>query len=191
MSYTVKFMKSEEFDQLPYNRITTSLGVADRNKNVAYVRDTANPMDVFTAFHELEHLKGDDLDEYESPGEDGVYYKDTGTWMQTLAPIAAFIPGIGPIASAGMAAGGTAMNARSQAKAQKSAMGQQMGQGQQAMDNFNPSMSMSQGAPATSMSGGGGGDMGGALGAGTIDKVRGLLQQRQSGFYSGRDAGAF
>lgn len=187
--YTVKFLDSDSFDRLPYKRIHTSIGVADRNEGVAYVRDRGNPMDIFTAYHELEHLKGDDLHEHETPGEDGVYYKDTGGWMQTAAPLAAFIPGVGPMASMALGAGGTMMSQRSQAKQQKASMGQQPQQA--TMNQFNPSAAMPQNAaPATSQVGGG--DMGGGgLESGTIDKVRKMMNQRQSGFYSGRDAGGY
>lgn len=184
--YTVKFLDNESFNALPYKNVSTSLGVADRNAGVAYVRDTASPMDVFTAFHELEHLKGDDLDEHESPGEDGIYYKDTGGWMQTLAPIAAFIPGVGPAVSAGMAVGGGAMSQRSQAKQAQSMQNQQQ---QPTMDAFNPAASMANAAPATSSAGSTPGAAGGGLGAGTIDKVRQLMAQQQSGYYAGRNPG--
>lgn len=190
MSYTVKFLDNESFDNLPYNRVATSIGVADRKSGIAYVRDTGDPMDVFTAYHELEHLKGDDLHEHESPGEDGVYYKGLGQIFQSIAPTALGFATGGPIGAGIGAAGTFASN-----KAQKSAMKQQQPQ-QATMDSFNPSASMAPqapSAPAVSAVGGGGGDMGGGgLGAGTIDKVRQMLsQQRQSGFYSGRDAGGF
>ena len=111
MSYTVKFLDNESFERLPYKKVMTSIGVADRNSGIAYVRDTGNPMDIFTAYHELEHLKGDDLHEYESPGEDGIYYKDMG-WLLPVAAAASFlIPGVGPaiggaLGSVGSAAGG-------------------------------------------------------------------------------------
>lgn len=189
--YTVKFLDSESFDNLPYNKVGTSLGVADRNSGIAYVRDTGEPMDVFTAYHELEHLKGDDLDEYESPGEDGVYYKSTGSWMQTAAPFASFIPGIGPLISGGLGIAGGAMDAKQQAKAQQSQM-QQQG----TMNQFNPTAlaPIPQSQPAVSSVGGGssgGGEMAttGSLSSGIMDRLREIMKQRQSGFYAGRDAG--
>lgn len=84
----VQFLNSEQFEALPYSKVATSLGVADRNTGIAYVRDTASPLDVFTAMHELEHLRGDDLHEHETEGEPGVYYKDFGQTLMTVAPIA-------------------------------------------------------------------------------------------------------
>lgn len=182
MSYTVKFLDSDSFDKLPYNKIATSVGVADRNAGVAYVRDTGNPMDVFTAYHELEHLKGDDLHEYESPGEDGIYYKNLGQTFQNVLPtLGGFLKG-GPI-GAGLGAAGSLLGKG----------GKQPQQQQSTMDSFNPQASAQgpepQASPATSAVGSqGGGDMGGGLGQGTIDKVRQMMQQRASGFYAGRDA---
>lgn len=95
--YTVKFLDNESFDNLPYKRVSSAVGLADSNKGIAYVRDTGNPMDIFTAYHELEHLKGDDLGEHEDPDENGVYYKDIGKTLAYVAPFAALlIPGVGP-----------------------------------------------------------------------------------------------
>ena len=182
--YTVKFLDSESFDNLPYSKVADSLGVADQKAGIAYVRDTASPMDVFTTMHELEHLKGNDLEEHETPGEDGVYYKSSGSIMQTLAPFANFIPGIGPAVSIGMGAGGTALNARDQAKAQKSAMGQQ----QNMMGQFNPGAATQQAPanPATSQAGGASGGMDMSMGNSDGNMIRQLLRERQSGNYSGR-----
>lgn len=110
--YTVKFLDNESFDNLPYKGVATAVGVADRNSNIAYVRDTGNPMDIFTAHHELEHLKGDDLGEHESPDEDGIYYKKLGQFiLPALAAASFLIPGVGPaiggaLGSVGGAAGG-------------------------------------------------------------------------------------
>ena len=190
MSYTVKFISHEDFDNLPYNKVSTSIGVADRNQGVAYVRDTGNPMDIFTAYHELEHLKGDDLHEHESPGEDGIYYKNFGEtvsqfFQSSIPGTKAFKQNALPVISS-LVPGLSAVTSR----------GNQQQQPQQApMDSFNPGSiaAVPQGAPATSAIGGGGdGGMGGGLGQGTMDKVRQTLQrQNQSGYYSGRDAGGF
>jgi len=189
--YTLKFLDSESFDKLPYNKASTALGIADRNRMEAYVRDTANPMDAFTAIHELEHLKGDDLGEHESPDENGVYYKETGSWMQTLAPLAAFIPGVGPLASAGLAAGGTAMNASNQGKAQNSAMLDQQRAQESMMSQFQsqpqqtPNTIQAPQAPNVVNPGGmGGGNQGGSGGMGSdLDLIR---RAQQKGNYSGR-----
>lgn len=181
MNYTVKFVDSETFDRLPYNKVVTSIGVADRNKGIAYVRDTGNPMDIFTAHHELEHLKGDDLNEFESPGEDGIYYKDLGSTFKTIAgPVGSLF---GPLGGLFGQATGALMGGGKK---------QEQGQQQPTMNAFNPSAQIqTPQAPATSQVGGAtGGDAGGGLGAGTIDKVRQLMaKQNQSGFYAGRDPG--
>jgi len=185
--YTVKFLDNESFDNLPYKKVSESVGVADRNKGVAYVRDTGDPLMIFNAYHELEHLKGDDLGEHESPGEDGVYYKDAGGWMQTAAPFLSIIPGIGPLLSAGAGIGGGIMSNKAQAKQQSQQMQSQQ---QPAMQQFTPSMpSQSTAAPATSAIGGGqGGGMEGAgMGQGAAGKIRSTqelaqLAMRSKGF---------
>ena len=180
---TVKFVDNETFDSLPYKNAGTSLGVADRNKGIAYVRDTGNPMDIFTAYHELEHLKGEDWEEHASPSEDGVYYKGFG---DVISSVSSFIPGIGGLLGkgAGMLFGGGKQQQQQQPQ-------------QPTMQQFNPATSMTSqqsqapAAPATSSVGGNGGNFAGGEmgGSNTMDKVRNLLQQRQSGFYQGRDAG--
>jgi len=199
--YTVKFLDSESFDNLPYNKVGTSLGVADRNKGVAYVRDTGDPLMIFNAYHELEHLKGDDLGEHESPGEDGVYYKGFGQMFDsiggTLAPILGSIIGgpIGGAAASGMQnfAGGI-VNKSGRKDAANRAMESQQQQ-QPAMQQFTPSMptQAQAAAPATSAIGGGqGGGMEGAgMGQGAAGKIRSTQQlvqdfSRSKGFYGGR-----
>ncbi len=185
--FTVKFLDDESFEQLPYKGVGNAIGVADRNTNIAYVRDTGNPMDIFTAYHELEHLKGDDLDEHESPDENGIFYKKMRQAFNTILPIAAsFIPGVGPILGPATSMALSKFNSPKPNQPQE----QQGGP----MDQFNPGGFVSQAAqPVTSFVGGmsGGGEgMSSGIG-GTISKVREMLKQRQSGFYSGRDAGAF
>ena len=192
--YTLKFLSSDDFDRLPYDRVSTSLGVADRGKGEAYVRDTASIVDVFTAMHELEHLKGDDLGEHESPDEDGIYYKDSGKLIQTIGP--AIAPFTGPFAPAVLAAsqgGGGAMSANRAAKKQNSAMldqqrAMQGGQGGMMGQFLDQGPTQGQGSPAVSMVGGGGSNaMSGSGGGGGIgDRIRQLLMERSKGFYSGR-----
>ena len=110
--YTLKFLDSDSFDKLPYSGAIEALGVADQSAGIAYVRDNQNPLDVFTAIHELEHLKGDDLDEHATPGEPGVYYKKAKDWILPAIAAASFlIPGVGPaiggaLGSVGAAGGG-------------------------------------------------------------------------------------
>lgn len=185
--YTLKFLSSDEFDRLPYKGASTALGLADQNKGVAYVRDNANPMDVFTAFHELEHLKGDDLGEHESPDEKGVYYKDGGGWMQTLAPLAAFIPGVGPAISAGMGIGGSAMSSRNaQRQSQQPninpSLNMPMPQVQQVQQPQSPNVVQTGGTGSPAMGGGGGG----AVGRIRSDMELGNAFRNMKGNYAGR-----
>jgi len=193
--YTLKFVDSETFDKLPYKNVGTSVGVADRNKGVAYVRDTANPMDVFTAFHELEHLKGDDLGEHESPGEDGVYYKDTGGWLQTLGPILSPFTGpAAPFVVAGSQIGGHALSASNQAKQERSQQNS-MSQFQQPQMAGQPATIQQAPQPNVVQAGGaqaGGSPQGGPGGAvGKIRNDQELTRQflDQKGYYAGRQPG--
>ena len=197
---TVKFVDNETFDSLPYKNAGTSLGVADRTRGVAYVRDTGNPMDIFTAYHELEHLKGEDWEEHASPNEDGVYYKGFGQMFDsiggTLAPIlGGFLGGpIGSAAASGMQnfAGGIVNKS-----GRKDAANKLQEQQQPSMQQFNPATSMTgqqsqmAAAPATSSVGGNGGNFAGGEmgGTSTADRIRSLMRDRQSGFLQGRDAG--
>lgn len=185
MSYTVKFLDSESFDKLPYSKSYDSLGVADQKTGIAYVRDTQSPLDVFTAMHELEHLKGHDLEEHATAGEPGVYYKGFGQMFQNVAPaVGGFLTG-GPVGGALGAAGSFGAN-KAQKSAQKSAMQSQqdmMGQFQPGAATSQPSMS--QASPAVSQVGQA--NAGGGVGNNNIgDTIRQMLAERQSGNYAGR-----
>lgn len=103
--YTVKFLDNEAFDNLPYKQVGASIGVADKNSGIAYVRDRGNPMDIFTAYHELEHLKGDALGEHEDPDEAGVYYKKNSWMIPAGIAAAIFAPQILPGLFGGAGAG--------------------------------------------------------------------------------------
>ena len=194
---TVKFVDNETFDSLPYKNAGTSLGVADRNRGVAYVRDTGNPMDIFTAYHELEHLKGEDWEEHASPNEDGVYYKEFGSIMENIAPIFGAARGnFNPMIQTASAAAGLPMLGNIFGGGKKD---QQQSQ-QATQQQFNPATSMTSqqsstpAAPATSSVGGGGvggNSMGGGLGQGAVGKMRSDQELAQSalrskGFYGGR-----
>jgi len=180
MEFKLKWLDSESFDNLPYKKAPTALGLADKNTGTVYIRDTGNvALDTFSVYHELEHLKGNDHGEYESPDEKGIYYKDTGQWLQTASPIANFIPGIGQLVSMGMAGAGGAMHNRSQ---QKSQMGSQ--QSGDPMSQFGSPQA--QQAPNTIQVGGGMGQGTTGSGGGSItDRIRQLLQSRMKGNYAG------
>src|SRR3990167_9837717 len=75
--YQVKVLSSEEFDQLPYPSMETSLGVADPKTSTAYVRYTGiDSVDKYLINHELEHLIEGHCGEHSSHYKNGVYYKD-------------------------------------------------------------------------------------------------------------------
>lgn len=98
MSYTVKFLNDADFDLLPAKEIQDKVGVAYPKSGEAFVRSSGSHLvDVFTAMHELEHLKGEDLGEHYDAEHD-CYYKNG--FMQALMPalsMASFlIPGVGP-----------------------------------------------------------------------------------------------
>ena len=73
--YTFKVLPSKDYDVLPYKRATDSLGLADTNKKLAYIRDTKdNEITKYLINHELDHLIGKNRDKLHE-GESGVYYK--------------------------------------------------------------------------------------------------------------------
>jgi len=78
MSYQIQILSDKEFEELPYEEVGMSLGLADTNKNTAYVRYVANAeLQKYLINHELEHLIGADRDEIHHDGK-GVYYKGFG-----------------------------------------------------------------------------------------------------------------
>ena len=57
MSYSIKVLKNEEFDKLPFKHSSIALGVADPKTNTAYVRYSAHPeLNKYLIDHEFEHL---------------------------------------------------------------------------------------------------------------------------------------
>lgn len=96
MGYKVQFLNDEEFDALPGNEMPLKAGVAYPSLGMAFVRQTGVPMlDAFNMAHELEHLRGNDLDEHFDK-EHGAYYKKIRDVLPIAAPLAFLIPGIGP-----------------------------------------------------------------------------------------------
>ena len=143
----VKILSDQEFEALPYPEMSQSVGVADPKTKTAYVRRTHIPIiDAFTIAHELEHLEDGHEGVHADHYRNGVYYKGVGDIAKTSAVIGAnFIPGIGPLVSAGMGAGFGAIDAR---KAQKSGgmnmasnFSGQMGGQQSPMESFQPQVS--------------------------------------------------
>ena len=181
MSYKVSFLNDEEFDQLPASNITNRIGIAYPESGEAYVRQSGSHiLDVFTAFHEMEHLSGNDLDEHYDK-ENKCFYKDFGQTLQAVSPALAFIPGIGPILSGASAVGGGVLSAKSQAKAQKQAMSQQQQMGGDFMSQFQPQQmpfaGSSQGSPNVITPGGYGGGAQSSMGGGFSSGLRDRLQQ--------------
>lgn len=147
MSYKIQFVDDKTFESLPGRNMETKLGVAYPKYGTAFVRQTGiNAVDVFNAAHELEHLKGDDLDEH-FDAEHGAYYKDFGNTMKTVSPFLAAIPGVGPIASVAANVGGGMMSQNYQNKKANSAMLDQ--RRSSVMDGFmtNPGIAGNQGVP--------------------------------------------
>lgn len=107
MGYSIKILSDDEFEQLPYKRVPTALGVADPAINTAYVRQVAHPeLQKYLIDHEFEHL----IEEVPTDEEDGVRYKDFGGSMKKFGsfalPIAGALTGNPLLAAAGGAAGG-------------------------------------------------------------------------------------
>ena len=75
MSYQIQILSDKEFENLPYENVHNSLGLADTKTNKAYVRHVAHEdLQKYLVNHELEHLIGEDRDESHHDGN-GVYYK--------------------------------------------------------------------------------------------------------------------
>lgn len=70
--YTIKILKSEEYDKLPYKHAKTSLGCADPKTGKAYVRATGvKEWDMATLSHEVDEL----VAKVSPHEEDGIRYK--------------------------------------------------------------------------------------------------------------------
>ena len=194
--YQVKVLSDKEFEELPYPDMAASLGVADPKTNTAYVRYTGvEGVDQYLVNHELEHLIEGHGGEHSNHYRNGVYYKGFGEILQAAAPALAFIPGIGPIASAGAGIGGTAI-ANRQAKKRASSMGGGFQGGDSfggspemnPMDSFKPASPniVSPGSNANSFGRSSGtGAIGQMSGGGSpIDRVKGFFSSRnpQGGF---------
>lgn len=180
----VKVLSDAEFEALPYPEMSESVGVADPKRRIAYVRQTHIPIvDAFNIAHELEHLKDGHEGVHADHYRNGVYYKGFGDVAKTSAVIGAnFIPGVGPLVSAGMGAGFGAIDARKQRKQQEGAAQGMADQSQpmqgSPMGAFQPQVS--QPNIVTPGQGSGGGAEGGFGGGGSI-------VERIRGFFSGRN----
>lgn len=110
MSYSVKFLDDKEFESLPYPDMETSLGVADPEKKQAFVRKTGiKALDYWNLAHEVEHLEEGHEGKHADHFKNGVYYKSFGDTLQAVSPVLSFIPGVGPLLSAGAGIGGGLM----------------------------------------------------------------------------------
>lgn len=93
MGYSIKVLDNQEFEDLPYSKVGTSLGVADPETNTAYIRETGiHELNRYLIDHEFEHL----IEEVPTDEFEGVRYKDLGS----------FFGGGGGTATAGTAAKG-------------------------------------------------------------------------------------
>lgn len=98
-TFQVQVLNDKEFDSLPYDGISESMGFADVKKGLAFVRSSGNKeFDLGTVSHEVNHLiekHGKDHPDWES----GILHKKFKDVLKdTIAPIAlGLIPGIGPV----------------------------------------------------------------------------------------------
>lgn len=188
MSYKVEFLNDEAFDALPGNDMPSKVGVAYPSVGIAYVRQSGLPvLDAFTAAHELEHLKGDDLNEHFDT-EHGAYYKKLNEFFQSAAPIAAsFIPGVGPLVSGAMGATNSfGLFGKSPGQVQQQ---NQMRDQEGGMSGFQPSSPMPEvsQAPNTfpTSSGNSSGAAAGGVGGGAVSKLKQYLQGGNMGSFGG------
>ena len=137
MKYELVFLDDQEFEALPYLDTHTSLGLADTKAGKAYVRSTGvNAVDAFTALHELEHLEGETLGEYDRHGN-GVYYKDFGSALGGAANSIGSAMG-----GAAKSIGGAASSVGSGISNMAGSLGQAMGFGGGFQGGANPSGGM-------------------------------------------------
>ena len=119
--YNVQILSDAEFEALPYPETEISLGIADPKTNTAYVRYQNSPEALnYLVNHEVEHLIEGHGGEHSDHYRNGVYYKGAGGFLGMLAPLLSFIPGIGPLLSAGAGIGSGLMGQKEQAKQQRS-----------------------------------------------------------------------
>lgn len=191
--YKINFVNDVDFESLPGLDMGSKIGVAYPEMGEAYVRQSgAQIVDVFTAMHELEHLKGSDLDEnYDS--ENKCYYKSFGQIMENLSPAYGASKGnFAPLAETAATLVGGPMAA--------SAVGGMFGNGQpkqqqqpspfdnSLMNQFDQSASQAPNVIQTSQGGGAGGGMSGSgfSPSGGLNGPQGEQLMQQFGNYSGR-----
>lgn len=79
MPYTVQVLTNKEFDKLPYKHIKDALGLADKEKNMAFVRETGvKEWDIATLRHEIDEL----VAKVSPHEEDGIRYKSFKKWWR-------------------------------------------------------------------------------------------------------------
>jgi hypothetical protein len=208
--YQIKVLSDKEFRDIArsdkrYSNVDDSnLGFADPEKRTAYVRQSSWPdLNKYLINHEFEHLiEEEGTDEDENGIRHKKFFKEI--FMPYIAPVvAAFIPGLGPLASAGLSAG---VGAVGQGMAQKEKAGKDASKAQDqvsSMNRFFPSVSASnQGidkisgtsqVPTNFSSGESGSSvsgnlLGGSLLNNTQSNFSPDLMSRLKGFFSGRIA---
>lgn len=191
--YKIEFLDPQEFEQLPYKDLDTSLGIADPKISKAFVRKTGlDALDVFTAIHELEHLEDGHEGVHADHFRNGVYYKGFGELFNSVGlPVLGQFLG-GPL---GLTAGSGLGQLRQNKSNQKEAAKQSQQSQQPQLGGFGGAPTPIAGGQATSQgapnvvpttggfgqsSGGGDDGSGGGFGSGgsVIDRVK--------GFFSGR-----
>ncbi len=88
--YQLRVLNHDEFNKLPYADATESLGMADRNRKMAFIRETGLPaLDVSTMEHELQEL----LSDVSLHEENGIRYKKAKQILGPLSSVLSFVPG--------------------------------------------------------------------------------------------------
>jgi len=104
--YEIRVLENEDFDELPYKKARSSLGLADAKTGVAYVRRTGiNGLDATTIRHEFDEL----LQKVSPHEEDGIRYKSgasLGSWLGPVIGTAISVLSGGTLTPLGVAVGG-------------------------------------------------------------------------------------
>lgn len=197
MSYSIHFLNDQDFEKLPAKDIESKIGVAYPHTGEAFVRSTGvNTLDVFTALHELEHLKGNDLDEHFDQ-ENKCYYKG---FSQALGPVGGVLGSMfgGPVGGILGSSMGGSMGGGSPMGSLFGNIFSSLGGGQKQQQQQAPTYNISYPSPQTTAApatvqtaGAGGGVSQGGIGGNAVKNLQSQLQSQdienqQYGTASGR-----
>src|SRR3990167_10299837 len=104
--FKVQVLNDKEFDSLPYRNISDSLGIADKKKGLAFVRESGlgKEFDLATISHEVNHLISNHVTDAD---EDGIMHKKGGALRNILPTVIGsivntFAPGLGTLLGGAM-----------------------------------------------------------------------------------------